>query len=115
MTDEGNHLDGNTARLIRAASGPSVRPSDQARERTFRSLRDLVRARYAGAGFPDVAVALLGGALLAMLAWLAIQLGQQEPLRPIDPSLLVAAAWVLPNLAAVPVAAIVISIRRNRD
>ena len=106
------YLDKNTARLVWAAFGPDARPSEQAAERLFLAVRALVRARAAVVAFPDAAVGILGAMLVLVAIWLSIQLVITGTYALGVPPLLVMAAWLAANLALLPVASVVILLRR---
>lgn len=115
MNERERYLDRNTARLIRAAFGPQTRPSARAAEQALRLLLDQVRERSAEAAFPDAVVGILGATLVLAAAWLTAQVlaGGSSPTA--SPLLLMVAAWLGANLALMPVASIVILIRRRRE
>jgi len=113
MSEEARLLEENVARLIRAAHGPSARPSPQAREQTFQLLLSHVRARSMVVDFPDVAVGLLGAVLAVVEIWLVVQVVVADTSFIGNPSLLVMAAVLMLNLALVPIASIVIVVRRQ--
>ena len=106
------YLDNNTARLIRTAFGPDARPSEQAAERLFLAARALVHARATVVAFPDAAVGILGTMLVLVAIWLSIQLVITGTYALGIPPLLAMATWLAANLALLPIASIVILIRR---
>lgn len=107
------YLEQNTARLVRASFGPHARPSRQATERSFRLLLAQVRARTAVVTFPDAAVGIMGATLALAATWLALQAAIAGTPVTTSPSLLALVAWLVANLALVPVASLVILIRRR--
>jgi hypothetical protein len=113
MNQQGDPLEENTARLIRAAYGSSARPTDHLSNKAFRSLLEHVRTRSATPGFPDAAVVILGGLLAALPIWLAVRAFLSSTSLVPDPSLLAATAWLVLNLAMVPVTSVLIVIRRR--
>lgn len=113
MNEEGNCLEENTARLVRAAYGPSARPSPEASQRVFRLLLGHVRVRPATPGFPDAALVALGAIVVFLAVGLAIQVAFPMTSLNASPSLLAAAMVLILNLAWVPVASIVIVLRRR--
>jgi hypothetical protein len=115
MSDKERRLEQNTARLIQAALDPRARPSSQASRQTFRALLVRMRERPGPVDFPDAAVASLGTILVLVGIWLAIRVVVMDAPVLASPSLLVMAAWLVANLALVPVASIVILIRRQRE
>ena len=108
------YLEENITRLIRAAFGPEARPSRQTVERTLQSLLALIHARSAAVAFPDAAVGVLGGMLVLIASWLAIQLAFTGTSMLSIPALLAMAAWLTANVALLPVASILILIMRQR-
>jgi hypothetical protein len=115
MNERERYLDRNTAHLIRMAFGPHARPSARAAEQALRLLLDQVRERAAEAAFPDAVVGILGATLVLAATWLTAQVIVTGTSLTASPSLLVLAAWLAANLALVPVASIVILIRRQRE
>ena len=115
MNDRERYLDRNTAHLVQAAFGPHARPSARAAEQMLRLLLDQVRERSAQAPFPDAAVGILGATLVLAATWLTVQVIVSGTSLTVNPSLLILAAWLGANLALVPVASIVILIRRQRE
>ena len=115
MNDRERYLDRNVAHLIRTAFGPQARPSARAAEQALRLLLDQVRDRSAKAPFPDAVVGVLGATLVLAGVWLTAQVIVNGTLPTFNPSLLMTAAWLGANLALVPVASIVILIRRQRE
>jgi hypothetical protein len=115
MNDRERYLDRNTAHLVRAAFGPRARPSARAAERTLRLLLDRVRKRPAEVPFPDAVVGVLGAMLVLAATWLAAQVAATGTLSRANPALLMLTAWLGANLALVPVASIVILVRRQRE
>ena len=98
----------NVARLVRAAYGPSARPDAQAHADLLRRLRGTVRERHAWADFPDGAVIVISAVLLAMVVWIGWHCALPRGACLTSPSSIVAAGWVVLNLAALPVASVVI-------
>jgi hypothetical protein len=115
MNERERYLDRNTAHLIRAALGSQARPSARAAEQALRLLLDQVRERSAKAPFPDAAVGILGATLVLAATWFTVQVIVSSPSLTANPSLLMMAAWLAANLALLPVASIVILIRRQRE
>jgi len=113
MNEEGNCVEENTARLVRAAYGPSARPSPQASERVFRLLLGHVKERPATPSFPDAALVALGALVAAVAVCVAAQVVLPRASLGASPSLLAAAMMLVLNLAWVPVAGIVIVMRRR--
>lgn len=108
-----NRQEANVARLIRAGFGPASRPSPHAGEQAFRRLVIEWRAQQAGAGFPDRIVVLLTGVLLLMGAWLTVQVVGPgvSPLTAVPA--IVVVGLLAANLVLVPVASLVIVLRRR--
>ena len=113
MSEEGPSLEQNAARLIRAAYGQPTHPTPEAGKKLFRLLLGHIRGRRATPGFPDVAIVVMGGLLALVAGCLAIQALLPSSLRIGDLSLLATAAWLVLNLAVVPVAGIVVVMRRK--
>ena len=113
MNENERYLDRNTAHLVRAAFGPHARPSARAAEQALRLLLDQVRERSAKAPFPDAAVGVLGATLVLAAICLTAQVIVNGTSLTVNPSLLGLAAWLSANLALLPVASIVILIRRQ--
>jgi hypothetical protein len=115
MNDRERYLERNTAHLVQAAFGPQARPSARAAEQALRLLLDQVQGRSTEIAFPDAAVGILGATLVLAATWLTAQVIVSGPSLTANPSLLTLAAWLGANLALVPVASIVILIRRQRE
>jgi hypothetical protein len=115
MNERERYLDRNVAHLIRTAFGPQARPSARAAEQALRLLLDQVQGRSTEIAFPDAAVGILGATLVLAATWLTAQVIVSGPSLTANPSLLMMAAWLGANLALVPVASIVILIRRQRE
>jgi hypothetical protein len=115
MNERERYLDRNTAHLIRAALGPHARPSARAADQTFRLLLDQLRTRSSEVAFPDAAVGVLGTTLVLAATWLTAQVTITGTSPFANPSLLMMSAWAVTNLALLPVASIVILIRRQRE
>ena len=113
MDSEDRRLEANTARLIRAALGPETRPDPGAGQQALQSLLTGLRERRARSSFPDHTLAALVGTLVFMAAWLALQAIASDGAVN-SPVLLLPATFVLlVNVAVVPVASIVIVLRRR--
>lgn len=114
MSKENEFLEENTARLIRSALGADARPPFVAKERVLRRLLAEQRARLERAEFPDSVLAALVGLLAVVGVWLTAQrLGPGLPAASSLP--LTIAMWlVCVNLSAIPVAGIIIVIRRRK-
>ena len=113
MSEEDRHLEHNVGHLIRAACGPSTRPSTEASERTYQLLLNHVRTRSSESDFPDIAVAVLGAVSAIIAIWAVVQvIWNGRPFRA-TPLLLITVIWATLNLALVPVASIVILRRRQ--
>ncbi|MBN1584101.1 MAG: hypothetical protein JXA89_25550 [Anaerolineae bacterium] len=106
-------LEENVARLVRAAYGQVARPDGQARAHLLRRLQGAVREQQVGTDFPDGAVILMSAVLLVMAVWLGRHCVPVRGCCLTDPSLVVAAGWVILNLVAVPVASAVVWRKRN--
>jgi hypothetical protein len=113
MDNEDRLLEDNIARLIRAGYGPEVRPNARVRERVFARLASQVRSGSAAAEFPASIIGLLFGALGLMAIWLAAPMIGVAARVTSVPSIAIVSAVLLVNLVSVPVAAIIIVIRRR--
>ena len=113
MNKERPYLEQNTAQLIRAAYGPSARPSADARERAFQLVLNQVRTRPAKDEFPDIAVIILSVVLVFIAAWLGFRVTSTATSFLASPLLLATLGWLVLNLAILPVASIVIVTRRR--
>jgi hypothetical protein len=79
----------------------------------FQILLTHVRGRSSEVPFPDIAVTALGGLLALAAIWLVGWRTGAGTSLSTNPTLLIPAAWLLLNLAPVPVACIVILKRRQ--
>jgi hypothetical protein len=111
MAEANRHLEENTAQLIRAAFGPEVRPDRAAMERTAKLIRS--RARQAESVFWDGAAVVLAGILMVLAVWLvAVTFETGGPLPDSLPVVCVAFVLIA-NLVWVPIAGILIVMRRR--
>jgi len=100
------------ASLIRAAAGPGARPDAEARERTLRMLDAEMRASRVPREFPDGILAAFVAFIAALAVWVGLRIGGGSALRP-DPSLWMPACVVAANFFFLPVAILVIVLRRR--
>ncbi len=113
MDSRKRFLEENAARLIQAGFGAEARPDTLTRQQTWRRLVAQMHANRTAVAFPDWALVFLTGALVLVAAWLAGQtLGAGVPLTVSQP-LVVVALLLTSTLVWVPVAAILIVIRRR--
>lgn len=111
MAEANRHWEENTARLIHAAFGPEARPDKAAIERTAKLVRS--RARQAEPVFWDRAAVVLAGILMVLAVWLVVEtLGTGGPLPDSLPVICVAFVLIA-NLVWVPIAGILIVMRRR--
>ncbi|MBN1421878.1 MAG: hypothetical protein JXP34_24105 [Planctomycetes bacterium] len=99
-------------RLIRAAAGPGARPDPDARRRMLRRLESEMRVAPAPREFPDGILAFLVGFILILAARVGLRLAAGSALRA-DPALWAPACAVAANLCFLPVAILVIVLRRR--
>ncbi len=103
----------NIARLIQPALAPEARPDPLTREQTWRRLETLLHAKRTPTAFPDWALVVLAGILALMAAWLANQIFAGDVSMAMSPSFIVIALLLAFNLVCMPIAAVVIVIRRR--
>lgn len=100
-------------RLIKAAMGDDALPTPEAERRVLRLILAEQQVASKAADFPDIVLGILGG----MLVVIAVLLGLRQyglGLWAITSVPLAPATWmVCLNLAAVPVAAIAVIVRRR--
>jgi hypothetical protein len=100
-------------RLIRTTYTPSARPNSQVKTRVFNLLLDQMRKRPATIMFPDSVVGILSLILISIAFYIASQIALAGASFTADPSLMIMAIWLLPNLLVLPAAGIVILLRRR--
>ncbi|HEY4761664.1 MAG TPA: hypothetical protein VIH42_13880 [Thermoguttaceae bacterium] len=113
MNDSLDHLEDNLARLIQVSYGAESRPNLGAHERTFKYLADNLHSRQSAAVFPEQIVVALVGMLILLAAWLVSQVDWTGMRLSTTLPCLVVACVVLLNLLFIPIASIVILIRRR--
>jgi hypothetical protein len=113
MNDENRLMEENTARLIVAGLGPETRPGQRVRAATLRNLRARLRPRRAATAFPEHVLCLLLGTLMLMATSLAAEMIEADFSAGSAMPNLVFATVLLLNLAFVPIAGVVIVIRRR--
>lgn len=108
-----DHLEKNTARLVQASFGRQARPDSAARAETLKLLVGEL-SEQAGAGeFPGVVLVLLGGMLVLTAIWLAGQILSVGKIATASLPVAVIAFWLALNLALLPVASVIIVLKRN--
>jgi hypothetical protein len=112
MDDEKPGFEENLSRLMHAGLPPDARPGAETRAEVFRRLVEITRARADSRSFPDHLVVAIAAAIVLVAAWLVGRMaGQGLPAAG-----LAATAFVLIvvlNLAMVPLAGVVIVLRRR--
>ena len=103
----------NISRLIRASYSSEARPSQEAKEQTYRILKRHVQNRLLWVDFPDMVVGALGFTLVAAVIFFIYQITLAGSSIMTDPALMVMATWLLLNLILIPIAGAVIVIRRQ--
>lgn len=113
MTREQTVFDLNLERLIRAACGAEARPTPATRRRLRRRLSAVLSETRPPREFPAGILALLGG-LILLSAAAGFLSGRAAGVRlPLGIALNPASLMALVNLAALPIASLVIVIRRK--
>lgn len=114
MSNDREFLEENAGRLIQSAFGPEARPRPVVRQRMLQRLLAEQRAQSERADLPDGILAALVGLLVLIGVWLSTQSpGFGFPIACSLP--LTIAAWLLYlNLGALPLAGIIIVIRRRK-
>ena len=113
MNVPSDHTDENLARLIQAGFGPESLPDLRARARVFQCLAEHLPGRQSAAIFPQgILLALVG-----ILILLAVCLAAQPHWTGIPPSMslpnLIVGIVLILNLVFIPIASIVIVLRRR--
>jgi len=106
-------LEDNAARLIQTGFSAEVRPDTLTRERTWRCLVAQLHAKRTAVDFPDWILVILAGILALVAAWLASQTLRAGVPVTVSPLLVIMALLFTSSLVWVPVAVIVIVIRRR--
>jgi hypothetical protein len=112
MESENHHLEENTARLIRESYSSRVRLDPQLHGDMLRRLRAVSGTHRKKVEFPDGALLGLTGVLALMVVWLMVQVLSGQLILTSAPLTILAVIVVL-NLILVPVASMVIVIRRR--
>ena len=113
MRNEQHSSENSIARLVGAALGNAARPDPLAKQRTWQRLVAQLRAEQKPVTFPDAILVTLAAILALMALWLADQtLGAAVPVR-MPPPLIAIALLLTLNITSVPIAAIVIVMRRR--
>ena len=113
MDNRQRYLEDNTARLIRAGLGAPVRLDPLTRQQTLRRLVARLQAKRAVAAFPDWALVILAAALVLAAAWVAGQTLTAGIAVVVSPPLIIMALLWTSSLAWLPLAAVVIVVRRR--
>jgi len=114
MNESDEHVEINTARLIRAGYAPGARPDAAARERLLLRLRVEVRAKAAPAVFPAWVLGLLAGLGCALAAWALARLFGMGARALEDARWLALTMPLCVNLALMPAASLVIIVKRRK-
>lgn len=113
MNDEEHHLEQNLAILLRAALGGQARPGPQELRTAWRLLSRQRSRRPFPSDFPDSVLALLGLQLVLLGTWMLARSTHWTGPESVSLPLTVASAWLLVNLAFLPVASLVVFLRRR--
>lgn len=113
MNGSHDHLEDNIARLIQVGYSHESRPDPLAHDRMLQRLTNSMPGRQRVAVLPEWIVVALVGYLVFLAAWL-VALNQQAVMSMGLNSIYFAVAFVLIlNLAFIPIASILIVIRRR--
>ena len=104
----------NIAHLIQASYSSDARPHPQAGERIYRILFAHSQKRFAIIEFPDTAVGAMGIILVLVAAYATIQLMAGKSYAT-HPTFLLMIIWLVLNLLVLPVAGVVIVMRRQHE
>jgi hypothetical protein len=113
MSDREANFEQNLGRLLRASCGPEVDVTPAARERLHAEFALMVHRRLQPAEFPETALAFLTALiLLPWIVWAACAWGGAGSLaaRVLNGPIL---ALIVLNLTSIPVAGLVIVLRRK--
>lgn len=113
MNDQESNSDRNFERLMRTSFGPETRPTPSARERLRRRLLAALRETGRPKEFPTGILALLSGLVSGLAAAGFISVLIRGQWLPWDLVLSPAGLLVLVNLSCVPIASLVIVLRRK--
>lgn len=113
MKDSSEHLESNVARLIQIGYSAESRPDPAMHSGMLRILAIDVHGRERIAALPEWIVAVLVGFLVFLAAWLALANPQVTVPTGFNSLYFVAAFVLILNLAFIPIASIIIVIRRR--
>lgn len=113
MSHENPHVEENIARLIEVGLGPQARPEPTIRGQTWRLLKAQLYERRDVPAFSNTALAVLTGILTVLAVWLIGQVQAASGPVHLSLSLILVALLVTANLLWVPIAGILIVIRRR--
>ncbi len=108
-----DQIEDNLARLIQVSFGTASCPAPAAREHTFQYLADNLHRSQSAVVFPERIVVALVGMLILMAAWLVSQVDWTGMRLSMTMPCLVVACAVFLNLLFIPIASIIIVIRRR--
>lgn len=104
----------NIAHLIRTSYSSDARPHPQTGEQIYRKLFAYSQKRFAPVEFPDIAVGAMGIILVLVAVYITHQLMAGTSYAA-HPTFLLIAIWLVLNLLVLPVAGVVIVIRRQHE
>jgi hypothetical protein len=113
MNDSCEHLESNVARLIQVGYSAECRPDPARHSGMLRSLEIDLRGQQRIAALPEWIVAALVGFLVFLAGWLALANPQVVMSTGLNSLYFVAAFVLILNLAFIPIASIIIVIRRR--
>ena len=112
MESKSNNPEENIIRLIQASFSRQARPDAGLHGEMLHRLREEIRTNRAGIEFPNGVLVTLTGILTLMAVWLMIQTTSGQSIMT-SPTLTIMAMVLILNLALVPVASLIIVIRRR--
>lgn len=104
----------NIAHLIQASYSSDARPHPQTGERISRILLIHSQKRLAIVQFPDIAVGVMGIILILVAVYVTLQLMLGKSYAT-HPTFLLMIIWLVLNLLALPLASVVIVMRRQHE
>ncbi|MGD0655448.1 MAG: hypothetical protein ABSA16_13985 [Thermoguttaceae bacterium] len=113
MNDPREHIDDNVARLIQAGFAAETRPDPAAHARMFECLAYHLQRRQSGSVFPEWIVIAIVGIVFFLAAWLAVQFDWTGMRLNMTLLCLLVASAVFLNILFIPIAIIIILIRRG--
>lgn len=113
MNQQESQSDRNLERLIRASCGPETRMTPLAREQLHRRLSAALRKKRRHEEFPTGILALFSGIVLLLTATSFFSLLNRSIRLPLSFGLNPVGLLVLMNLACLPIASLVIILRRK--